>query len=62
MERGKSAKKHAKRTNIGGWMGQDPRILGKKAQKNVGNAPIITYDNFYYCKLSGSGAENQEKL
>ena len=43
-------------------MGQDPRILGKKAQKNVGNAPIITYDNFYYCKLSGSGAENQEKL
>ena len=43
-------------------MGQDPGILDKNAQKNVGNAPIITYDNFYYCKLSESRAENQDKL
>ena len=43
-------------------MGQDPRILGKKAQKNVGNAPIITYDNFYYCKLYDTWAENREKI
>ena len=50
MERGKSAKKHAKRTNNGGWMSKDPRKLVKKAQKNVGNPSKFTYGNKNYHK------------